>query len=153
MLSKEQRLCTKDPMWYKKKPPGGLRSRCTPPSMQSSDPHLFPPLSSLPFPSWQMVRRGTDHAEPNPSYLAEDHTDGQDRASWTHRQLGAMMHRMLPINRMCCSAGASRADTPDRGAEGGPAKRPKRTGRTEMGAARSRGGTSICAERVESWSG
>lgn len=39
-----------------------------------------------------------------------------------------MMHRMLPINRMYCSAEASQADTPDRATEGGPAKRPKRTG-------------------------
>lgn len=41
------------------------------------------------------------------------------------------MHRMLPINRMYCSAEASQADTPDRAAEGGPAKRPERTGGTE----------------------
>lgn len=38
------------------------------------------------------------------------------------------MHRMLPINRMYCSAEASQADTPDRATEGGPAKRPKRAG-------------------------
>ncbi len=38
------------------------------------------------------------------------------------------MHRMLPINRMYCSAEASQADTPDRATEGGPAKRPKWTG-------------------------
>ena len=42
-----------------------------------------------------------------------------------------MMHRMLPINRMYRSAEASQADTPDRVAEGGPAKRPKRTRETE----------------------
>lgn len=89
-------------------------------------------FSSLPTSfSWQMIWRGTAHAAPNPSYLAEDHTDGPDWASWTHRQLGVMMHRMLPINRMYCSAEASQADTPDRAAEGGPAKRPKRTGGTE----------------------
>ena len=41
------------------------------------------------------------------------------------------MHRMLPINRMYCSAEASQADTPDSATEGGPAKRPKRTGGTE----------------------
>lgn len=42
-------------------------------------PFLFSVLST--FSSWQMIRRGTDHVEPNPSYLAEDHTDGPDRAS------------------------------------------------------------------------
>lgn len=72
-----------------------------------------------------MIWRGTDHVEPNPSYLAEDHTDGPDWASWTHRQLGVMMHRMLPINRMYSSAEASHADTPDRATEGGPAERPE----------------------------
>lgn len=87
--------------------------------------------ASLPLSPGKRFWRGTDHAEPNPSYLAEDHTDGPDWASWTHRQLGVMMHRMLPINRMYCSAEASQADTPDRAAEGGPAKRPERTGGTE----------------------
>lgn len=38
------------------------------------------------------------------------------------------MHRMLSINRMHCTAEASQADTPDRDNEGGPAKRPVRTG-------------------------
>lgn len=42
-------------------------------------PFLFSVLST--FSSWQMIRRGTAHAESNPSYLAEDHTDGPDRAS------------------------------------------------------------------------
>jgi len=63
--------------------------------------------------SWQMIWRGMAHVEPIPSYLAEDHTDGPDWASWTHRQLGVMMHRMLPINRMYCSAEASQTDTPE----------------------------------------
>lgn len=75
---------------------------------------------------WQMIWRGVAHAEPDPTYLAEDHTDGPDLASWTHRQLGVMMHRMLPINRMY-STEASQADTPDRASEGGPAQRPKKT--------------------------
>ena len=35
------------------------------------------------------------------------------------------MHRMLPINRMYCSAEASQADTPDRATKGGPAKETK----------------------------
>lgn len=42
------------------------------------------------------------------------------------------MHRMLPINRIYCSAEASQADTPDRATEGGPAKRPKRTEREQL---------------------
>lgn len=48
-------------------------------SMQSSLSNLH--LSFYSFPSsfsWQMIWRGTDHATPNPSYLAEDHTDGPD---------------------------------------------------------------------------
>lgn len=73
--------------------------------------------------SWQMIWGGTDPAEPNLSYLAGDHTDGPAWASWTHRQLGVMMHRMLPINRAYCRAEASQADAPDRDAGGGPAKR------------------------------
>lgn len=98
-------------------------------SIQSLLSNLHLSFSSLPTSfSWQIIWRGTDHVEPNPSYLAEDHTDGPDWASWTHRQLGVMMHRMLPINRMYCSAEASQADTPDRATEGGPATRPKRTG-------------------------
>lgn len=64
--------------------------------------------------SWQMVWRGMEHGKPNPSYLAADHTDGPDWGSWTHRQLGVMMHRTLPINRMYCSTHASQADAPDR---------------------------------------
>lgn len=109
--------------------------------------------ASLPLSPGKRFWRGTDHAEPNPSYLAEDHTDGPDWASWTHRQLGVMMHRMLPINRMYCSAEASQADTPDRAAEGGPAKRPERTGGTERrGGARSRGGDSNLQDWVKSWS-
>lgn len=96
-------------------------------SMQSFSLHL--PFSSLPTSfSWQMIWRRMAHAEPNPSYLAGDHTDGPDWASWTHRQLGVMMHRMLPINRMYCSTEASQADTPNRATEGGPAKTPTRTG-------------------------
>lgn len=59
----------------------------------------------------------------NLSYLAGDHTDGPNWASWTHRQLGVMMHRMLPINRAYCRAEASQADRPDRDTGGGPAKR------------------------------
>ena len=124
-------------------------------SMQSSLSSLHLSFSSLPTSfSWQTLWRGTDHAEPNPSYLAEDHTDGPDWASWTHRQLGVMMHRMLPINRMYCSAEASQADTPDRAAEGGPAKRPERTGgQSGGGTARSRGGDSNLQDWVKSWSG
>lgn len=101
--------------------------------------------ASLPLSPGKRFWRGTDHAEPNPSYLAEDHTDGPDWASWTHRQLGVMMHRMLPINRMYCSAEASQADTPDRAAEGGPAKRPERTGGTER-----RGGGEIKRRGLQS---
>lgn len=45
--------------------------------MQSLLSNLHLSFSSLPTSfSWQMIWRGTDHAEPNPSYLAEDHTDG-----------------------------------------------------------------------------
>lgn len=48
-------------------------------SMQSSPSNLHLPFSRLPTSfSWQMIWRGTDHVEPNPSYLAEDHTDGPD---------------------------------------------------------------------------
>lgn len=42
----------------KKKPPGGLSSHCTPPPMQSSDPHLFSSLSSLPFPPGKWFEEG-----------------------------------------------------------------------------------------------
>lgn len=34
--------------------------------------------ASLPLSPGKRFWRGTDHAEPNPSYLAEDHTDGPD---------------------------------------------------------------------------
>lgn len=48
-------------------------------SMQSPLSNLHLSFSSLPTSfSWQMIWRGTAHAEPNPSYLAEDHTDGPD---------------------------------------------------------------------------
>lgn len=113
---------------------------------------IFFSLPCLPFPSWQMIRRGTAHAEPNPGYLAEDHTDGPDRASWTHRQLGAMMHRMLPINRMCCSAEATQADTPNRGCwrrAGDPDQRGR--GEQKWEQPDQEEGTSICAERVRGW--
>lgn len=41
------------------------------------------------------------------------------------------MHRMLPINRMYCSAEASQGDTPDKATEGCPVKRPMEDRRTE----------------------
>lgn len=101
------------------------------------------------FFSWQMIWIGRDHAVPNPSHLAEDHTDGPDWASWTHRQLGVMMHRMLPINRMYCRAEASQADTPDRATEGGTAKTPQKTWSREGGATV---GSAICrTAEVGNW--
>lgn len=145
----EQCMVSRESRDERRRAPLGPGTRCR---ARLSSLHLS--FSSLPTSfSWQAVWRGTDHAEPNPSYLAEDHTDGPDWASWTHRQLGVMMHRMLPINRMYCSAEASQADTPDRAAEGGPAKRPERTGGTERrGGARSRGGDSNLQDWVKSWS-
>lgn len=114
-------------------------------------PFLFSILPT--FSSWQMIWRGVDHAEPNPSYLAEDHTDGPDWASWTHGQLGVMMHRMLPINRMCCSAEASQADTPDRATEGGPAKRDQRGQGNRNGSSQIKRRDLNLHEWVKSWSG
>lgn len=46
-------------------------------SMQRSLSNLHLSFSSLPTSfCWQMMWRGMDHAVPNSSYLAEDHTDG-----------------------------------------------------------------------------
>lgn len=97
------------------------------PEGTAASAELCQPAPFLPEPpnsvSWQTIRGGMDPAEPNLSYLAGDHTDGPAWASWTHRQLGVMMHRMLPINRAYCRAEASQADAPDRDAGGGPKKR------------------------------
>lgn len=99
--------------------PEGMGSQCSAAPTDTFPPRA-PPHNSF---SWQTIQGGTDPAEPNFSYLAGDHTDGPAWASWTHRQLGVMMHRMLSINRAYCRAEASQAEAPDRDAGGGPAKR------------------------------
>lgn len=83
----------------------------------------LPPGAPLTHSPGKGFRTGWILPSQNLSYLAGDHTDGPNWARWTHRQLGVMMHRMLPINRAYCRAEASQADAPDRDTGGGPAKR------------------------------
>lgn len=140
-------------VWAPKSPPGAEQSlRST--SMQSSNLHLFLSLSSLPFPPgkwfgegwimrsqtpviWQRITQmgQTEPAEPTGSWEWWCTGCFLSTGCAVAQKLHRLTHQTEPLKE-----GLQRETKGDRG--------------TEMGAARSRGGTSICTNECRlSWSG